>query len=314
MDESQPNGFSLVKRPHGCDFSSKPPTKNSLDRLDEPGVSTAAPSSASAPALRVTHQARCGTIGSWGQSYSAGPLCEATGRGKHYSHPRTLKSTATQGGGTSPTPVRRYGPDRERMLIAWLMRSRSSTATLKSRVVCRFSAARGCRFRRCSTTWKGERHSTSSSISFRRSQSNRHSPLSIWLGISFWPVRVLLDENLPRSLVTELTGHEVSTVQAAGWSGTTNGELLRLAQGSFDVLLSMDRGLQHQQDQTSVERFSDLTRSASRGRCCPPGDMASRAARRRRGRRTIPTAVSSHGTTTLREYCDATTGARDDQL
>ena len=132
MDESQPNGFSLVKRPHGCDFSSKTPTKNSLDRLDEPGVSTAAPSSASAPALRVTHQARCGTIGSWGQSYSAGPLCEATGRGKHYSHPRTLKPTATQGGGTSPTPVRRYGPDRERMLIAWLMRSRSSTATLKS--------------------------------------------------------------------------------------------------------------------------------------------------------------------------------------
>ena len=37
-------------------------------------------------------------------------------------------------------------------------------------------------------------------------------------------------------------------MQAAGWSGTTNGELLRRAQGSFDVLLSMDRGLQHQQD------------------------------------------------------------------
>ena len=128
------------------------------------------------------------------------------------------------------------------MLVAWLMRSRSSTATLESRGACRFSAARGCRFRRCSTTWKGERHSTSSSISSRRSPSNRHAPRSIWLGILFWPVRVLLDENLPRALAAELTGHEVSTVQAAGWSGTTNGELLRRAQGSFDVLLSTDRG------------------------------------------------------------------------
>ena len=66
------------------------------------------------------------------------------------------------------------------------------------------------------------------------------------------PVRVLLDENLPRALAAELTGHEVSTVQAAGWSGTTNGELLRRAQGSFDVLLSMDRGLQHQQDLSAL--------------------------------------------------------------
>ena len=61
-------------------------------------------------------------------------------------------------------------------------------------------------------------------------------------------MRVLLDENLPRALAAELTGHDVSTVQTAGWSGTTNGELLQRAQGSFDALLSMDRGLQHQQD------------------------------------------------------------------
>ena len=65
-------------------------------------------------------------------------------------------------------------------------------------------------------------------------------------------MRVLLDENLPRALAAELTGHEVSTVQAAGWSGTTNGELLRRAQGRFDALLSMDRGLQHQQDPSAL--------------------------------------------------------------
>ena len=74
----------------------------------------------------------------------------------------------------------------------------------------------------------------------------------IWLATPFWPVRVLLDENLPRALAAELTGHEVSTVQAAGWSGTTNGELLRRAQGCFDVLLSMDRGLPHQQNLSAL--------------------------------------------------------------
>ena len=61
-------------------------------------------------------------------------------------------------------------------------------------------------------------------------------------------MRVLLDENLPRALALELTGHHVSTVQAAGWSGAKNGELLRRAREHFDALLTMDRGLQHQQN------------------------------------------------------------------
>ena len=59
-------------------------------------------------------------------------------------------------------------------------------------------------------------------------------------------MRLLLDENLPRDLAAELTGHQVTTVQAIGWSGTTNGELLRRAGERFDALLTMDRGLQYQ--------------------------------------------------------------------
>ena len=54
------------------------------------------------------------------------------------------------------------------MMAAWSTHFRSSTATRKSRGVCLSSAARGCRFRRCSTIWKGERPSTSFSISSRR--------------------------------------------------------------------------------------------------------------------------------------------------
>lgn len=61
-------------------------------------------------------------------------------------------------------------------------------------------------------------------------------------------MRVLLDENLPRALADELKEHDAFTVQARGWSGMTNGELLRRAQGDFDALLTMDRGLPHQQD------------------------------------------------------------------
>ena len=39
-------------------------------------------------------------------------------------------------------------------------------------------------------------------------------------------MRVLLDENLPRALAAELTGQRASGVQAEGWSGTKNEELL----------------------------------------------------------------------------------------
>jgi predicted nuclease of predicted toxin-antitoxin system len=61
-------------------------------------------------------------------------------------------------------------------------------------------------------------------------------------------VRVLLDESLPRPLAALLSGHEVRTVAAVGWSGMENGELLRLAAEHFDVLITADRNLEHQQN------------------------------------------------------------------
>jgi hypothetical protein len=60
-------------------------------------------------------------------------------------------------------------------------------------------------------------------------------------------VRVLLDENLPRDLAALLIGHEADTVSSRGWSGVKNGELLRLASGSYDAFLTMDRLLPEQQ-------------------------------------------------------------------
>lgn len=61
-------------------------------------------------------------------------------------------------------------------------------------------------------------------------------------------MRILLDEDLPRRLADLLVGHKVSTVQRSGWSGTKNGQLLRLAAAQFDVFLTMDRNLEFQQD------------------------------------------------------------------
>jgi hypothetical protein len=61
-------------------------------------------------------------------------------------------------------------------------------------------------------------------------------------------MRVLLDECVPRALRRELLGHEVKTVAEAGWAGLKNGELLQLAAAQFDLLLTVDRNLEYQQN------------------------------------------------------------------
>ena len=61
-------------------------------------------------------------------------------------------------------------------------------------------------------------------------------------------MRVLLDECVPRTLREQLPGHEVKTVAQSGWTGVKNGELLRLAAERFDVLLTVDRNLEYQQN------------------------------------------------------------------
>ena len=61
-------------------------------------------------------------------------------------------------------------------------------------------------------------------------------------------MRVLLDECVPRTLRNELPGHEVKTVAEAGWAGVKNGALLQLAAKEFDLLLTVDRNLEYQQN------------------------------------------------------------------
>jgi hypothetical protein len=65
-------------------------------------------------------------------------------------------------------------------------------------------------------------------------------------------MRVLIDECLDWRLCRELTGHDCVSVQKMGWSGITNGELLKKVAAEFDVFLTGDRNLSFQQD---VARF-----------------------------------------------------------
>ena len=60
-------------------------------------------------------------------------------------------------------------------------------------------------------------------------------------------MRLLLDECVPKRLKRELHGHETKTVQDMGWAGIKNGALLRLADGTFDALLTVDQGIEYQQ-------------------------------------------------------------------
>jgi predicted nuclease of predicted toxin-antitoxin system len=61
-------------------------------------------------------------------------------------------------------------------------------------------------------------------------------------------MRILLDECLPRKLKYDIPDHDVSTVIEMGWASIRNGQLLSRAQATYDVLLTVDRNMEHQQD------------------------------------------------------------------
>jgi predicted nuclease of predicted toxin-antitoxin system len=66
-------------------------------------------------------------------------------------------------------------------------------------------------------------------------------------------VKLLLDECVTRHLKREFADHEVNTVEEAGFKGLENGNLLRAASGTYDVLVTVDRNLQYQQNLTRLE-------------------------------------------------------------
>jgi hypothetical protein len=67
-------------------------------------------------------------------------------------------------------------------------------------------------------------------------------------------MKVLIDECLPRALKRLFTGHECRTVQ----------ELLSVAEREFDVLVTIDHGIQHRQSLAGRSRRSREYRFGTR--------------------------------------------------
>ena len=63
-------------------------------------------------------------------------------------------------------------------------------------------------------------------------------------------MRVLLDECVPVGLspILRERGYQCDTVRVAGYGSKTNGELLALAEDKWDVLLTVDKNIRHQQN------------------------------------------------------------------
>ena len=61
-------------------------------------------------------------------------------------------------------------------------------------------------------------------------------------------MKILLDECVPWPMHRLLTSHSCTSVQAQGWSGIRNGDLLQRAEGEFDLFITSDQNIRYQQN------------------------------------------------------------------
>ena|SRR2546430_1851410 len=67
-------------------------------------------------------------------------------------------------------------------------------------------------------------------------------------------MRLLLDENLDWRLGRDLSEHQVESVPLIGWAGIENGGLLqKAANAEFEVLVTMDSNMVHEQN---IDRYA----------------------------------------------------------
>lgn len=66
-------------------------------------------------------------------------------------------------------------------------------------------------------------------------------------------MRLLLDECVPRPLRRHFVGHDVSTIEQAGYKSLKNGALLAAASKDFDVLVTVDKSIQYQQNTDNLQ-------------------------------------------------------------
>lgn len=61
-------------------------------------------------------------------------------------------------------------------------------------------------------------------------------------------MKLLLDECVPRPLTKQFRGHDVATIEQAGLKGLENGDLLKSACLDFEVLVTVDKNIEYQQN------------------------------------------------------------------
>lgn len=75
-------------------------------------------------------------------------------------------------------------------------------------------------------------------------------------------MRVLLDEMLDQRL-KEFLPEETMSVRERGWGSKKNGELLQLAEKEFDIFLTSDKGIPHQQNLSRFDLAIVIMRAKS---------------------------------------------------
>ena len=64
-------------------------------------------------------------------------------------------------------------------------------------------------------------------------------------------MRILIDECIDERFRNFLSGHDCQTARYAGFAGLKNGDLLKAAEpAQFDVFLTVDQGIEYQQNLT----------------------------------------------------------------
>jgi hypothetical protein len=67
-------------------------------------------------------------------------------------------------------------------------------------------------------------------------------------------MKILFDQGTPAPLRHTLAGHAVSTAYEMGWARLENGDLLDVAESSFDAFVTTDPNLRHQQNLGAAKR------------------------------------------------------------
>jgi hypothetical protein len=77
-------------------------------------------------------------------------------------------------------------------------------------------------------------------------------------------MKILIDECIPRKLKKSISGHDCLTVPEAGLAGTSNGQLLSLAEErGFNVFLTIDKGFEYEQDLSGMSIAVMIVRAKS---------------------------------------------------